>query len=91
MKNKKILQKTIDKYLKDVTIGSYENEVLEKFTNSQITRIRQELKYGENTDLKFRYSGETIMVEIVYMYGEVDITTMGIEEYNSYFGENIWG
>ena len=91
MENKKLLQKTIDKYLKEVTIGSYEDEIIENFTYGQLSRIREKLKYGENADLKFRYNGEMIMVQIVYWYGEVDIYTMGIDEYDSYFGENIWG
>ena len=91
MKNKKLLQKTIDKYLIEVTIGSYEDEVIENFTHAQITRVREKLKYGENADLKFIYKGKPIMLQIVMWYGEVDIYTMGLDEYNSYFGENIWG
>ena len=91
MRNKKLLQKTIDKYLKGMTIGIYESEVIENLTPSQITRIREKLKYGENADLKFRYKGETIVVEIIYWYGEVDMLTTSLAEYNSYFGENIWG
>lgn len=90
MRNKKLLQKTIDKYLEGMTIGIYDSEVIEHFTPAQLYRIREKLKYGENADLKFRYSGKTIVVELIYMYGEVDISTMDIAEYNSYFGENNW-
>ena len=90
MTNKKLLQKTIDKYLEGVTLGIYESDVIENFTPAQVKRISDKLKYGENADIKFRHNGETIMLEIIFMYEEVDITTMDIEEYNSYFGDNAW-